>query len=768
MNQAEKDALARQAEACLASGQVDRARVLYARMVELDADDEEAWLMLAAVLGEAGSLDEALRCAQRAISLDPQYLEAYLTEAHLLHRSGQYDEAMQSALQAAEGDPTYGEAWLFLAGLAGQLQRWADAETWAGRVLSLEPDNAEAHVNMGNALYQQQRFDEADASYRRALALQPKLFSAALGLGNTLLAQGGFAAAAAVLEQALQAQPDRTDVMSSLGICYANDYRLGEAIALLGKVVSEQPDNLPARLNLGRALSLRGDLDAAVDILNAAVGLAPESAQARAFLGHALKRANRLTEAAAAFEQAQQLAPEDGELCYFAAGVYLEQGRVADSISALRQALQLDPDLRLARSALVYALNYPSDVEPEETSEEARRWGAMHAPEALARYAHDNSPQPNRRLRVGYVSPDFRDHSVAFFVEPLLHHDASAGIETYCYASVEQPDARTALLQESADYWCDISRLSDVQVADQVAADKIDILVDLAGHTLGGRLGVFALKPAPVQVSYLGYPATTGVAAIDYRFTDDAADPAGMTDRYHVETLVRLPHGFLCYTPPADTPPVSELPALDKGYVTFGSFNHICKISTPAVAVWAAILKRIPGSRLVIKYKALNDATARNRLLDAFREHDVAADRIDLLDFVPSRTVHLGTYNQVDIALDTFPYNGTTTTCEALWMGVPVVTLAGVQHAGRVGVSLLQQVGLDGLIARTEQDYTDIAVATAGELERLAQLRRSLRSRMAASRLCDRAGFMRVVEETYRTLWKHWCEGKQVDKGPMI
>ena len=644
MKQAEKNALAEQAEACLANGQLEQARSLYTRLCELDGNDEEAWLMLAAVLGETGSLDEAVRCAQRAIAVDPQYLEAYLTRAHLLRRSGRDDEAVQSALKAVEGDPTYAEAWLFLAGVAGQLQRSADAEVWAGRAVALEPDNADAHVNLANALYQQERFDEAEASYRRALMLQPALFSASLGLGNALLAQGNFGDAAATLEQALDAVPSQTDVKSSLGICYANQGRLKEAIALFRDVVRERSDNVLVRLHLGRTLSLTGELDAGIDSLNAAVRLAPDSAQARVFLGHALKLADRLTEAAAAFEEAERLAPEAGEPSYFAAGIYLAQGRVEQSIDALHRALRREPDLRLARSALVYALNYPSDIDAKTKFDEAQRWGRMHAAGSLARQVHNNSREPNRRLRIAYVSPDFRDHSVAFFIESLLKHHHSAAVETYCYANVEKPDARTTVLQAMTEHWRDVSRQTDMQAADQILADQIDILVDLAGHTLGGRLGVFALKPAPVQVSYLGYPATTGVAAIDYRLTDNAADPEGITDPYHVETLVRLPHGFLCYTPPDQAPPVAAPPVADNGYVTFGSFNHLCKISAKALYVWASILREVPDSRLVLKYKALSDETTRNRLLERFRQHAIAADRIDLLDFVPSRSGHLATY----------------------------------------------------------------------------------------------------------------------------
>lgn len=758
MNQTEKDNLTRQAGACLASGQLEQAKSLYTRIVEIDDNDEEAWLMLAAVLGETGALDEALRCAQRAIAADPDYLEAYLTQAHLLQRQEQYDEALQSALQAAEGDPTYTEAWLFLAGAAGQLQRWEDAQSWAGRVLSLEPDNTEAHVNLGNALYHQQRFEDAAASYRSALMLEPGLVLAMVGHGNALLAQGQYSDAADILQQALQAAPDHTDTRSSLGICYANQNLLGDAVTLLSDVVSQQPGNVPALLHLGRALSLSGETNAAIERLNSAVLLAPDSVQALIFLGHALKQANRLTEAATAYEEAQQLVPESGELHYFAAGVYLEQGRMDESIDALHQALRLEPDLKPARSALVYALNYPSGVEPETKLEEASKWGDLHATNTLARRTHANPPEPERRLKVGYLSPDFRDHSVAFFLPPLFDLQHSAAIETYCYSNVERPDATTKLLQQAANHWRDITQQTDEQVADRIVADGIDILVDLAGHTLGGRLGVFALKPAPVQVSYLGYPATTGVAAIDYRFTDDNADPAGMTDRYHVETLFRLPRGFLCYTPPEDAPPVTAPPFLEKGYVTFGSFNHICKISEHNLTVWAEILNRVPGSRLLMKYKALNDETTRNNLLERFGKLGIAADRLELLDFAPSRTEHLGTYNQVDVALDTFPYNGTTTTCEALWMGVPVVTLAGREHAGRVGVSLLKQVGLESSIARTENEYADIAVAMASNPDRLTRLRHELRSTMAASGLCDTHGFAASITDAYRTLWKKWCD----------
>jgi predicted O-linked N-acetylglucosamine transferase (SPINDLY family) len=335
-------------------------------------------------------------------------------------------------------------------------------------------------------------------------------------------------------------------------------------------------------------------------------------------------------------------------------------------------------------------LNYCADIEPTDVLAEHRRWSEQHtASLANDRQPHANSPDPNRRLRIGYLSPDFCRHSVAFFIESLLAaHDRSA-FEILCYANVSQTDIITERLQGLADKWRDIVHLSDQQVAELVRADAVDILVDLVGHTVNNRLLVFARKPAPVQISYLGYPNTTGLSTIDYRLTDAWADPPGRADRFHTETLVRLQGGFLCYQPWPGTPEVSPLPALTSGHITFASFNNATKVNPEVIALWSKILRLLPNARLIMKALQLGDIGTRQRFAQLFEQNGVSMERVELLGWASSTAEHLELYNRVDIGLDPFPYNGTTTTCEALWMGVPVIVLAGNTHAARVGVSLL-------------------------------------------------------------------------------
>jgi predicted O-linked N-acetylglucosamine transferase (SPINDLY family) len=364
-------------------------------------------------------------------------------------------------------------------------------------------------------------------------------------------------------------------------------------------------------------------------------------------------------------------------------------------------------------------------------------------------------------LRVGYVSADFRQHSVAFFIEPVIEAHDRRGFEVICYSNVAWPDAVTMRMRKLADQWRDIARRCDEDVAEQIRRDGVDILVDLAGHTDGNRLLVFARKPAPVQVTYLGYPDTTGLRTMDYRLTDAYADPPGETEPYHSEELVRLARCFLCYRPATESPEVGELPALAAGTVTFGSFNSFAKVTEEVMGAWSRILLAVPESRLVLKAKGLGQAEARERAGEVFERHGIAPQRVEMTGQSESFVEHLRAYQCVDIALDTFPYNGTTTTCEALWMGVPVITLAGRSHVWRVGMSLLSNAGLPELIAATLDDYVAAAARLAGDVDGLRQMRRGLRQRLGASALTDAAGFTRRLEEAYRGIWANWCAGRQ-------
>ena len=387
-----------------------------------------------------------------------------------------------------------------------------------------------------------------------------------------------------------------------------------------------------------------------------------------------------------------------------------------------------------------------------------REWDERYGRQAPRPTAYANVRDVGRRLKIGYLSPDFRQHSVAYFIEPLLKaHDRQA-VEVFCYAEVMRPDTVTAHLQGLADHWLMTVGLSDDELAERIGTDGIDILVDLAGHTANNRLRVFARKPAPVQVTWLGYPNTTGLEAIDYRLVDAMTDPAGEADAWASETLVRLEGGFHCYSGLKGAPEPGVPPCLSAGTVTFGSFNNPAKVSAATFDAWAKLLCRLPQARLLLKGKPFADAGTRALFLARLGKRGVAAERVELMAWLPDAAAHLAVYHRVDIALDPFPYNGTTTTCEALWMGVPVVTLRGDRHAGRVGASLLSQIGLPDLIANSVEEYVEIAVALASDPARLMDLRRSLRARIAASPLCDGRAFARKIEAAFRTMWQHWCE----------
>jgi predicted O-linked N-acetylglucosamine transferase (SPINDLY family) len=360
-------------------------------------------------------------------------------------------------------------------------------------------------------------------------------------------------------------------------------------------------------------------------------------------------------------------------------------------------------------------------------------------------------------LRIGYVSPDFVHHAVSYFVEPVLAAHNRAQIEVFCYADAPVADATTARLRGLSDQWRDIAPLNDAQVAELIRSDKIDILVDLAGHTARHRLLVFARRPAPIQLTWIGYPNTTGLETIDSRLTDAISDPLGQTEVFHTEKLVRLPEVFSCYKPSDQAPAVSELPAVKNGYVTFGSFNHFAKINPAVLDLWARLMVRLPSSRLFLKARSLADPETATGVRETFKRHGVAANRLTLCSDELSVAAHQSLYHGVDIALDPFPYNGTTTTCEALWMGVPVITLAGQTHVSRVSASLLTHLGRPEWIAHSEDGYIEKCAALAADLPRLAELRANQREQMRLSPVCDAPRFTAQLEATYRELWRQRC-----------
>jgi len=431
------------------------------------------------------------------------------------------------------------------------------------------------------------------------------------------------------------------------------------------------------------------------------------------------------------------------------------QGKFESAILSYRRALEIKPDFSLAHSNLLIAHNYIAEKSSEEILAVCRgydeRFGLPHWEKWPA---HANNREINRRLRIGYVSPDFRSHAVANFAEPILANHDKSQVEIFCYAEVRQPDEYTDRFRQYADHWHFTVGLSDDATARLIRDHQIDILVDLAGHTSGNRLPVFARKPAPIQLTYLGYPATTGLSAMDYRITDRHADPEGVADARYTERLLRLPDSLWCYRPAADMPEPSALPALSRGHITFGAFNNFNKIDRHTLALWAELLRRLPCARLMIL--TVPEGEARQRLLHSFAELGVDADRLELCGQLPPADFHRK-FLEVDITLDPVTVNGATTTCESLWMGVPVISLVGTRFLTRAGLSILHTAGLAGFAAASPEEYIRSAVALAGNLPLLAEIRAGMRSRLAVSPLCNETAFTRNLEKLYRDIWEKWC-----------
>jgi len=400
-------------------------------------------------------------------------------------------------------------------------------------------------------------------------------------------------------------------------------------------------------------------------------------------------------------------------------------------------------------------LNLDPHTDPRALYEESQRWEQRHAQPLQGLIGpHTNHPDPERRLRIGYVSPDFRDHPSSYCTIPLLANHDRRLYETICYANVTRPDATTDWLRGSAGVWRSTVGLTDLQLADQVRGDQIDILVDLAMHTAGNRLPLFARKPAPVQVTWLAYPGTTGLSAIDYRLTDPHLDPPGLFDAFYAEESLRLPETFRCYAPLSDKPPVNALPARANRVITFGCLNSFCKVSEDCLALWASVLRAVPQSRLLLL--APRDP-ARERVLAKFRQEGIAGSRVVFADKL-SRQEYLQLYHRIDLAMDPVPCNGRTTTLDAFWMGVPTLTLLGKTVVGRAGWSLLCNLGLQELAAQTPEQYVALATRLAADLSRLQELRATLRQRMLRSPLMDGKRFARHVEQAYRHIWQRWCD----------
>jgi predicted O-linked N-acetylglucosamine transferase (SPINDLY family) len=542
--------------------------------------------------------------------------------------------------------------------------------------------------------------------------------------------------------------------LNNLGITLAGRGQVDEAIDLFRRALALDPADGGTLTNLAAALRMRGRLDEAASLYEQAIRLSPNLPQPHNNLAHIRSHEGRLDEASAAFRRAIALKP-DWSAPHAGLGIaLLGQGRQAQARACLREAMRLAPDDPIAHSNYLALLHYDPDLDGAALVAEHRRWAERHAAAFGTPSRHANYPDPARRLRIGYVSPDLHYHPAAFFLMPVLEHHDPAGVEVFCYAEVPLADPVTERMRRAAQHWRDTPGLSDEELAARIRADGIDVLVDLCGHLADNRLLTFARRPAPVQISYLGYPGTTGLPAIPYRLAD--AVTAGPGEPVAPgEELVLLPGTFCCYWPP---PPfaIDPTPPSRREGLTFGSPHKLDKLNDAVVDLWCRLLRELPTARLLLCRHALHGATAEY-WREQFARRGIAPGRLLLERPEPGGMQHLETYNRIDVVLDVFPWCGHTTACEALWMGTPVVTLRGERYAGRMTASVLSAVGLGDCVAESADDYVRIALALATDEDRRAAWRTELRPQLLHSLLCDGPGFVRGLEAAYRTLWQRWC-----------
>ena len=626
------------------------------------------------------------------------------------------------------------------------------------QAIKQKPDYAEAYNNLGIAFKYQYRLDEAITCYQAALKYRPDYAIACNNMANALRDQGNLAEAERLYLEALKLKPDFAEVFNNLGNILMERGQLDKAILQLQKALQIKPDYAEAHNNLGNAFQEQKDFTAAIGCYQRAIKLSPQYHKAFNNLGNAYQKQGRLNQAIFCYQKAIELRPDYSEAFNNVGNALVESAKIPEAIAAYKKALDMNPAYLVAHSNLLLAWQYQAGFDVATHYVAAKNWWQQHLSNNIRSDITQNLVTGEKRLKIGYISPDFRQHSVCFFFLPLLtNHDRSL-VDVFCYSAVKCSDYLTHKIRLLCDHWRPIIGLTDRAIADQVRQDGIDILVDLAGHTAENRLPVFAYKPAPVQITWLGYPGTTGMPDMDFRLTDEIADPPGEADEYHSETLVRLPQGFLCYGPPEDAPDVSGLPARKNGHITFGSFNNLPKINPEVIDLWSRLLDQVADSRLLLKSKQFIDEQVRQRFLDLFSDCGIGAERITLLPRAATTAGHLALYHQVDIALDPFPYNGTTTTCESLWMGVPVITLRGDRHAGRVGASILTRMGLGEMVAENQDQYVGIGIKLAQDMTALENLRADLRSHMQSSVICDGRSFARIMEKSFQKLWQNCCQ----------
>ncbi len=669
----------------------------------------------------------------------------------IAHQLGNLDDAVELIAGSLRINPDNTAAINNLAGVLKDQQRNAEALEFYQAALEAAPLEAYIHSNTGNVLKELGRLDEAAARYVRAIELDPQSYAAHSNLGTVFKEQGRLADAADCYRKAIELNPNSPEVLSNLGVVLKDEGRFEEAAVALERALALNPNSDAAWTNLGIVTKELGRVEEAFAQHCRALEINPRSFFAKNNLGTLLKDQGRFVEAVGCFESAIELNPKFFLAHNNLGSALCELGRSGEALDSFRRSVELKPGYHAAFSNLLFTLNYLG-TDRAALFAEHRRFDELYGEPLRGLISlHPNSREPERRLRVGFVSGDLREHPVAQFIEPVFATHDAAQFELFCYSNHPRPDATTARLRGQVEHWREVAGISDEQLADSVRRDQIDILVDLSGHTARNRLLVFARRPAPIQVSMIGYMQTTGLRMMDYRITDERLDPTGETEAFHTEKLVRIHVGAATFAPPADCPEPNELPALENGHLTFGSFNNLAKVTPEVIATWAEILHGLPTARLIMVGRS--GGPMRKALIDA----GIDGERVEFIERQPL-SEFLALHHRVDVLLDTFPYSGGTTNLLAIWMGVPFIALKSETSVGRTGACLLEGLGLPEYVSENRAEYVLRALAVADRLPALSGLRASLREQLRP--VLGAEVYTRHLETAFREMWRRWCAGE--------
>mmetsp|Transcript_65065 Transcript_65065/g.153083 ORF Transcript_65065/g.153083 Transcript_65065/m.153083 type:complete len:856 (+) Transcript_65065:22-2589(+) len=683
--------------------------------------------------------------------------------------SGDWRAAAEKCFEVLSIEPDNFHGHLHLGSLFLAAGDYARALDHSEKAYKIDQRSIEAMSNIGAVCRQQGNYQAAADWYRAALRINPNCETTPLNLAVCLINHGlqikasDPKGAIRCYREALVHCPTNANAYYNLGVSYAEMQKYDKALISYQLTVHFDPRCAEAYNNMGVIYKEQENLEKALKYYHLAIQCNPRFAQTLNNLGVAYTTSGRLTEALEYLSRAVAVAPTYAEAYNNLGWLFWDHGDLAQALRMYERCIELSPTSKNPSQNRLLALNYLHGVSPELVFQAHSAWAERFCREVGVPFTSwANSKIPGRQLKIGYISPDFFHHSVSFFCHALLEHRNTDQFDVFIYNNASREDDKTELFKSlvPGDRWKKVTGMAAHEVAEMIREDQIDILIELAGHTANNRLDVIALKPAPVQITYIGYNNTTGLGTLDYRLVDEVVDPIDSPQPFS-EELVRIPGCFLCYTPPSRMPDVEPLPALRNGYVTFGSFSCLAKVGEAVVALWARCLHEVPNSKLLVKNKGFYSQDVQATFINKFKAYGIPEHRLKLMALAPTSYEHLNIYNEVDIALDTFPYSNTTTTCESLLMGVPAVCQIGNTHGSRVCHTLLTAIGLAEFSAHTQEEYVTKVKGVASNLQALAMLRKNLRQIMLSSPLCDGPGFVRdKYEPILREKWLAYCNGR--------